>query len=327
MSKDSTNRYKIKEQYFDYLRQTASFVDPYVKNFFEKQCLASDEIKAILLSSYRFGQPQLRPAQVRMWYEIVWWKDWWKKILPACSAVEIKDTGYYFYDDVFDKKQPLSWTMFGWLFIWLSHVVAQNLLNNFDKLTSKKVFKELLALDTNNLDWALADIALHKERNENIYSRKVEKYNFQEHALKIWAILWKGTDQQVEALWEIGENIGKAYLIANDTRDFWKELEDFRSGKYTLPIQHLFENVDNEQKNILLNYFWKEELTSEEIWFIRSLAVDSGTIEYWKKIAKALCEKWINVLAMFSQSHAKQMLEFSTTMTQRNKYYSKLHLN
>jgi geranylgeranyl pyrophosphate synthase len=57
---------------------------------------------------------------------------------------------------------------------------------------------------------------------------------------------------------------------------------------------------------------------------VRKLMAYSGAIEEGKRVAKEFCDKGLSVLASFPESKAKRLVEFATTMTQRNKYYSVL---
>ena len=54
MSKLSTARHNSKIEYFNFLNETASFVDPYVKQFFEDKFSTTSELKNVLIHQYRF---------------------------------------------------------------------------------------------------------------------------------------------------------------------------------------------------------------------------------------------------------------------------------
>ncbi|NMB48303.1 hypothetical protein GYA13_02540 [Candidatus Kuenenbacteria bacterium] len=84
-----------------YLKETAKLVDPYVYTHIEKQFGQLPWLKGLIIDRYRFGQPQLRPATVRMAYELAGGKDW-QQIIPLCAAMEVKDTGYYCFDEMLD---------------------------------------------------------------------------------------------------------------------------------------------------------------------------------------------------------------------------------
>jgi len=321
MSKKSEERQSNKLAYFWYLQDTADHVDPYVKNFFETKFSTTTELQTILMNQYRFWKPQLRPAQVRLAYELVWGKNR-KDTIPACASVEIKDTGYYCYDDVLDIGKDPKLTLIWGMYIVLSHIIAQDLLHNFNTTQVQQVLKELFELDKNNMQWTIIDWQLRKQANKELYMEKADRYNFWEHVLKIWWVLWGANETEVNKLWYIGKKIGTAYIIANDTWDFGKNLEDFRSWKYTLPIIKAFEETTEKDKNILLSLFGKNILSEKDIYIIREIVVKSHAIDFWKTKAQEFCNEWIEILHDFDDSHARKMLEFATTMTQKNKYYN-----
>lgn len=132
-------------------------------------------------------------------------------------------------------------------------------------------------------------------------------------------------DVVVNNISEIGKDIGIAYTIANDTCDFGKSnLEDFAAGRYTLPVIFAMHNVSEAARKKLNKLIEKGELTGTEKEVVRRIIVQSGAIDYGKKKAWEFCEKALGILKDFPSSDAKEMLEFSTTMTQRNKYYDVL---
>lgn len=323
MSKKSEERHKLMERYFKELKETADFVDPYVKNFIQKRFQVASNVKKMLLSRYRFDKPQLRPAQVRWGYELVGGKKW-TQLIPACALVEAKDTGYYCYDDVLDLKGNPDLILLGGIFLSISYAMVGDLIFSNSKKVIQKVLEEIFRLDEDNSQAAFIDLRMDKI-NESLYMKKAMGYNFWEHALKIGGILGHGTNQEIANLEHIGEKIGTAYIIANDTWDFGKELEDFRVGKYTLPIIYAFKNTGGKDKELIKMLFGKNHLTKTEIDAVRRIMVKSGAIDYGKQRAQELCDDGIRILKEnFSDSNAKKMLEFSTTMTQKNRYYDVL---
>ena len=319
MSKTTENRHKMKLEYFGVLKDTADKVDPYILDYIENNTKNSPKLKQSIIQRYRFGKPQLRPAQVRLAYEIVGGKNW-EEIIPACAAVEVKDTGYYCYDDVFDLGKDISLTLLGGTLISMSYAMMNDLAKNGSSKMLKEVIDEFWKLDLNNVQGAMIDLRL-KEPNEQMYLEKAKKYNFWEHALKIGAILGGGNSKQVENLGIIGRNIGIAYIITNDAWDFGKDLEDFRNGKYTMPVIYALEKAEGEDKIVLNSLMNKKRLIEEEKNRIREIIVKKGVIEYSKKRANEFCDVARKGLEAFPDCKAKDMIDFSMTMTQRNKYY------
>ncbi len=321
MSKASKKRFEIKNKYFNYLEKTALKVDPWVKKIISENGF-SFNLEKILISRYRFGKAQLRPAQVRWGYELFGGSNW-EQIIPACASVEMKDTGYYCLDDFFDKRQESNLVLLQGIISSLSYTMIYELLNSYEAEQVNKVLQELTNLDIKNAKAAFIDNKL-KEPNMDLYFKKVEGYNFWETPLRIGAILAKTSTANINLIGKIGKFIGMGYIIANDTWDFGKDLEDFKAGKYTLPIIYLFEQLKSDEKKKLLELFSKTGISKKDENFIRKASVITGTIEYGKQIAQEYCNKGLELLESFKPSQSKRLLEFSTSMTQRNKFYDNL---
>lgn len=319
MSKISRERHKVRTEYFEYLKETAKVVDPYVNQFIQNNYNANSELGEKLIARYRFGKAQLRPAQVRLAYELVEGDDW-NKSIPACASVEAKDTGYYCLDDVLDSGANPVLILLEGIFSSASYAMLNDLFAYFPAEQVQKVIKELSNLDSNNAKGALIDINL-KQPNEELYLQKAKGYNFLEHALRIGAILGNASSREVEKIGLAGQNIGIGYIIANDTWDFGKELEDFKDGKYTLPIMFAFENATEQDKRELVSLFNQKNISPEQIDKVRKIVVRNGTIKYGMEKSQEFCNKGIEVLNQFPDSKARRLLEFATTMTQRNKFY------
>ncbi|MBU1519537.1 polyprenyl synthetase family protein [Patescibacteria group bacterium] len=322
MSEKTYQKFKIKTEYFNVLREVSQEIDPYVTAFIKSRFDLAPGFKQKILEKYRFGKPQLRPALVRWGYELVGGQDW-KKIIPACAAVEIKDTGYYCYDDVLDLRASPDLILIGGIFSSIAYEMINELFETDNCNAAIKASQEIFRLDEINVQAAFLDQYM-RNTDEEYYLKKVEGYNFWEQALKIGGLLASGTDEQIEKIETIGLNIGKAYIIANDTWDFGKELEDFRSGKYTLPIIWALQNTTDDDKKILLKFIGKDKLSNQEMDSIKKIMVTCGAIKYGKQRAWELCQKALVLLQTFPDSKTRKMLEFSTTMTQRNKYFDNL---
>lgn len=322
MSKKSKERYQARTEYFRYLKETAEAVDIYVRQFIQSKYGAHPKLSQKLMERYKFGKPQLRPAQVRMAYELVEGNDW-KKTIPACASVEAKDTGYYCYDDVLDSGANPDLILAGGIFSSLSYRMLSDLNPNFSPDSIRKTLEELAELDSDNANAVLIDSNL-KQPDVEKYLQKARGYNFWERALRIGATLGNANDEEIEAIGLAGRNIGIGYIIANDTWDFGKDLEDFRAGKYTLPNMVALREVAEKDKQILENLFGQKILSLEQVEEVRRIVVQNGVIEKGKKFAQEYCQRGLEVLARFPDSKAKRMIEFATTMTQRNKFYELL---
>ena len=82
-------------------------------------------------------------------------------------------------------------------------------------------------------------------------------------ATKVGAILSDSTKKEKDALEFYGKNLGLTFQIADDTLDYNAELklfgkkigQDFYEGKITLPIILLYQKLEIDEKNNLINMF------------------------------------------------------------------------
>ncbi len=313
MSIKSRERFLLKNLYFSFLEETALTVDPYAREKIMNSFFLQPDIRTTLLRRYRFGNSQLRPALVRLAYELVGGQNW-KSIIPACASVELRDTAYYCYDDVVDLDGSPKLFLLANALLTISNQAMHEIKNH-------AVLGELFKLDENNISGGLVE--LKNVNSEDYYFKKVIGFNFWESAFRIGAILGDADEEKIELLGAIGRNIGMAYIVANDTWDFGKNLEDFSSGNYSLPIiwfsGHVFGN-----DRIVFEELFGEKLNEEQKDVIKRIIVESGAIAYGKKVSLDFCEEAVNLLNKFPQSQTKQLIEFSMTMTQKNKYYTSL---
>lgn len=188
-------------------------------------------------------------------------------------------------------------------------------------LNDCKAMRELLALDEDIISGGFVELG--RIRTEEEYLKKAIGFNFWERAFRMGALLGGMEKKVVDMIGEVGKNIGIAYIIANDTWDFGKDLSDFMSGKITLPILWALKNASISNKAIIKKFLGKE-LTSAQKNQIRRIMVESGAIAYGKKKADEYCAKAEKLLRNFKSEKIKELIRFSMTMTQRNRYYSVL---
>lgn len=314
MSQKSRKRYLLKEDYFNYLKETAGWVDLYVKESIENFFNDYPDIRNLLTKRYRFGLAQLRPASVRLAYEIAGGKNW-KKIIPACAAIEVRDTAYYCYDDVADKSCDTTLFLFANVYLSLS--------NKMIGATKKyKAINTLFSLDEKIIQAGFVE--KNNKPSEAECIKRATLFNFWEEAFKLGAILAHADNEIIERLGLIGKNIGIAYILANDAWDFGKEdLEDFQNGKYTLPILYA---MNNSESNTFLKDMFKrkEKFSEDEKNKIRKLMVECGAIKYGQTRAWNYFEIAMRSLLNFPENKTRDLIEFSGTIIWKNKYFNSL---
>jgi geranylgeranyl pyrophosphate synthase len=324
MSANSRARHRDRIAYFKYLEETAIPVDNYVQDFFTKRLCETPQLLELTTARYRAGKPKLRPAQVRWSYELVSGREW-NSIIPMCAAVEVKDTAYYCLDEMFDKSGDARvLPVLSGVLLTLASDMAAAITNTVPHERFAQAMSELCRLDYHIAQGSLVEMHM-RNANEQQYLQKASNYNYWQHTLKIGAILGEGDERAVRSLEEIGKRIGTAYIIANDTYEYGKErLEDLPAGICTLPVAYALEHTAAGDRAVLESFFGKGDLSTDEEDQVRRIMLRSGAIEYGKSKARELCDSALKLLAKFPDAQPRRMIEFSTTMTQRNKYFSAL---
>lgn len=318
MSHKSREKYETQTKYFEYLAETSKLTDKYILDFILNRFKISEDFKLKLIEKHRF-KPQLRSSLPRLAYEIEGGKNW-QKFAPVFAAFQTKDDAFYCFDKILDKNSGSQEILFGGTLFGISSHMILEISSIITKDMLKKIHEQILLLGENSVQAAWLDSNMF-QTDMNYYLSKAEGYNFWENALATGSILAHGKNTQLLA--EIGKYIGTAYIITNDTYDIAKELEDFRQGKYTLPNIYALENANPEDKTTLNALLGKNDLKDEEKETIRKIMTGSGAISYGKTEAWKLCQKAIQLLENnFPESEVRNLLVFSTTYTQKNKYYT-----
>src|SRR3989344_6186157 len=98
--------------YFRYMKETSNVVDNAIIKLIEPLKIINEDLyKSVLYHPKRrksFATPKIKPNFVRLGYEICNGKNW-KKIIPACVAVELVNLSWYIIDSMFDEKGG-AWT-------------------------------------------------------------------------------------------------------------------------------------------------------------------------------------------------------------------------
>ena len=159
-------------------------------------------------------------------------------------------------------------------------------------------------------------VDLSEEEHFDILRRKTA-YLFAGCA-KIGGMLGPTTREQQEALWDYGLNIGMAFQIADDLLDFTGEEVvlgkpvggDLREGKVTLPVIHLLSRGDARAKALISKVVEARNVEVEEWREIRSLLVQSRSIDYAQRAATEYVERAKKALYAFPSDDARDALMY-----------------
>ncbi|MBD1160007.1 polyprenyl synthetase family protein [Pelagibacterales bacterium SAG-MED14] len=142
-------------------------------------------------------------------------------------------------------------------------------------------------------------------------------------ATKVGAILSNSNKKEKDALEFYGRNLGLTFQIADDTLDYNAELklfgkkigQDFFEGKITLPIILLYQKLEIEEKNNLINMFGKDTRDKDDLdKTITSINKHKIINECYQK-AQHYINLASNSLSVFEDTKEKEILKNLTTFS------------
>jgi octaprenyl-diphosphate synthase len=142
-------------------------------------------------------------------------------------------------------------------------------------------------------------------------------------ATKVGAILSNSNKKEKDALEFYGRNLGLTFQIADDTLDYNAELklfgkkigQDFFEGKITLPIILLYQKLEIEEKNNLINIFSKDTRDKDDLdKTIASINKHKIINECYQK-AQHYINLASNSLSVFEDTKEKEILKNLTTFS------------
>ena len=142
-------------------------------------------------------------------------------------------------------------------------------------------------------------------------------------ATKVGAILSDSNKKEKDALEFYGRNLGLTFQIADDTLDYNAELklfgkkigQDFFEGKITLPIILLYQKLEIEEKNNLINIFSKDTRDKDDLdKTIASINKHKIINECYQK-AQHYINLASNSLSVFEDTKEKEILKNLTTFS------------
>ncbi|HON77291.1 MAG TPA: polyprenyl synthetase family protein [Spirochaetota bacterium] len=191
----------------------------------------------------------------------------------------------------------------------LEVAVSNNRLDLFPimvEATKNMVKGELYQIEYSQID------VINKEHYFNIIELKTAR--FLAACAKLGGVKSGYTEEEADALFNFGMNLGYAFQIIDDTLDVMDSAQvtgkdtgnDFINGKITLPVLHLVEQSDGEKKKFLIESLrepdekkWKE---------VREMIIASGAVEYCIDISRNYLREGLEFLSIFPDSVYKEVI-------------------
>lgn len=117
-----------------------------------------------------------------------------------------------------------------------------------------------------------------------------------EHSMRIGSILAGASEKAISIAGEFGSLLGCAFQIRDDILDIMESAsgfgkpkgQDIREGKKSFIIIHALNHASREDRNRILAFLGKRELTDKEIEEIAALFDKYGSIQYGDSVARDL---------------------------------------
>jgi len=131
-----------------------------------------------------------------------------------------------------------------------------------------------------------------------MYENKTAKYTI-EGPLHLGAILAGSDEKLLQVFSEYSIPVGIAFQIQDDILGIFgneKKLgksvgSDIRQGKQTILVVKAFEKANANQKKILNDTLGKKDLTAKDLDNFRRVMIETGSLDYAKKLSMRLVEK------------------------------------
>jgi octaprenyl-diphosphate synthase len=120
------------------------------------------------------------------------------------------------------------------------------------------------------------------------------------------------SEDKVELMRKIGENIGMIFQIKDDIFDYFDDKNigkptgnDIREGKVTLPLIYAIRNTNYSDNKRIIEKLSDKNFSEEDIFEIVSFAKQNGGIEYAERVMEDYRRKTLDLISDMSEGEIK----------------------
>ncbi|MDL2224406.1 polyprenyl synthetase family protein [Bacteroidales bacterium OttesenSCG-928-M06] len=191
----------------------------------------------------------------------------------------------------------------------INGVSTENLriLKILSNLAQELVEGELIQLISSS------DVFPEEDRYFEIIRKKTAVLLFS--CAEMGAISVNASENKIETLRLIGENLGICFQIKDDLFDYFEQGEigkptgnDIREGKITLPLLHALKNAPKEKSETMRELIKNRDFSQENILQLISFAKEYKGIEYAQNKMQEIKQSILSLLSVFPDSASKQSM-------------------
>lgn len=266
---------------------------------------ASDAAQEVALHLVKSGGKRVRPMMTLLAAKL--FDDDVSAAIPVAVAAEMMHMATLVHDDVIDEAEtrrgrPTVNT------IWNGHVSVLAgdalLAKALVVLVDRSVPRVVRIMSDMLYRMCEGEIAQHASmfdvtQTEASYFARIEKKTalFFAACCQAGALVNGASEDEAQAMWEYGRNIGMAFQVVDDLLDVTASPEvlgkpvgsDLASGVLTLPVIHML--TSNTSDRWVHDVIAKPPLAQEDIDRILALLRSNGTLEYTKSVAGSFAQQ------------------------------------
>jgi len=310
------------------------FIDDEIKGYLE---LVEEEIckhigsdsKLDEIASYliRVGGKRIRPSLLIVAYKAVGGGDI-QKVVPISAAIEFIHTASLIHDDINDGAEMRR----GILTTNRQYGQTQALVAG-DYLFVK-AFRiggmyppEVIQMISDACgDLAMGEVIqnenkFHVHMGRGLYEDIIQKKTAAliRGSLKVGAWLGEASEDQLEAIVEYGDLVGKVFQVTDDILDVRGDIgktgkplgSDIREGQVTILAIRAMEVLEGEDHDELVRILTARRHSESDIARAIELIERAGAVEYAYKYAEDLAEKCVEVLHRLPETEYRDRLELA----------------
>jgi geranylgeranyl pyrophosphate synthase len=324
------------------MKEIAAAVDAFVLNELSTNCRDSGPIEAILhlprirAQPYRDqARPKLRATFTTLIFQMLSDKDW-RTVVPLAAAGELLAVSSYVIDDLLDNQkmrngEPATWVVYGQgdaiIAAQVQREVAERILLKLD-IPAPRIVRVVAVLNEiffQGYLGQLLDSRMKILRPMSDYIKRCEHIagHFHGGLARMAATFAGASEEKAEQLGRLGFWQGIALQIRNDLVDYLPAsivaaagaraleripFEDFRNGKWTLPLLCAHEHADNADRQALARLMSDRPFSDEGMERLIHVLIKTGAYAATLQEITAYKKKAEQLLLGFPESPTRKTM-------------------
>jgi geranylgeranyl pyrophosphate synthase len=315
------------------------------KNYGEFSLEAVRVFNAVLVR----GGKRVRGALVLAAYEMCGGTDA-QKVMPVAVAMEVLQTYLLIADDIYDRSEtrrggPTAHIMvrdlhrskkwrgdgahFGESIASCATLIGSNLameeianadLNDTAKVKMLSVINAALRMTDYGQVNDIFNEVVREVGEKQVFDTLTWKSAFYSFTgpLQLGAIAAGASDSELNLFYEYGVHLGLSFMIFDDILGTFGDsaesgksnMDDLREGKITALVVRALQKSSPNQREQLLSYLGKADLTADEHAICKTIITETGALDYARTIAAERGEQAIRILDTAPKAWPADKLDF-----------------